>query len=196
MKVTCQHSAFTRVLEGQGSPALQNCNTEVAFVSIRSAVRAAEGHVLSSAVDVGALESTAVNLHVTELGAASRHEQVDVLSIRHRRAEAALVAVGNPVGGAERVVMPGAERLPTARCSHVASAIDLYASSVMLFVNHSVTKDFSAERALVGVRHVIGATDRLEVPGTGKIVPIRHAVHAAGGPSLTRNNIRKADEKQ
>lgn len=50
-----------------GAVYLQNCNTEVAFVSIRSAVRAAEGHVLSSAVDVGALESTAVNLHVTEL---------------------------------------------------------------------------------------------------------------------------------
>lgn len=45
------------------------------------------------------------------------------------------------------------------------------------------SQDFSAERALVGVRHVIGATDRLEVPGTGKIVPIRHPVHAAGGLS-------------
>lgn len=39
----------------------------MAFVSICSAVGATEGHILSSAVGVGALESTAVDLCVTDL---------------------------------------------------------------------------------------------------------------------------------
>lgn len=105
------------------------------------------------------------------LGAFSRHEQVDVLSIplgrrhieheqahhshfrgqapslpyrywhqhpaqhsRHCRAEAALVAVGNPVGGTQWVVMPGAERLPTACCSHVACAIDLKQAQISILI--------------------------------------------------------------
>lgn len=51
------------------------------------------------------------------------------------------------------------------------------------------SQDFSAERALIGVRHIIGATDRLEVPGTGEIAPIRHLVHTAGG-LLKRTDVQ------
>lgn len=51
------------------------------------------------------------------------------------------------------------------------------------------SQDFSAERALIGVRHIISATDRLEVPGTGEIAPIRHPVHAAGG-LLKRTDVQ------
>lgn len=45
-----------------GALYLQNCNAEVAFVPICYAVRAAKGHVLFSAIEIGALEFTAVNL--------------------------------------------------------------------------------------------------------------------------------------
>lgn len=51
------------------------------------------------------------------------------------------------------------------------------------------SQDFSAEWALIGVRHIIGATDRLEVPGTGEIAPIRHLVHTAGG-LLKRTDVQ------